>query len=61
MNWFQQLCRNAGLMIHNVAHPDPQHRQIVTTKVEEKRVSATTVVRRTTIEEIEIRPEKREE
>ncbi|MCX5661276.1 MAG: hypothetical protein NTW19_16445 [Planctomycetota bacterium] len=59
-NWFEHLCRNTGLMFHNVAHPDgqaPGAKKVVRQSVEEKQVSPTTVVRRTVVEEIEIRGE----
>jgi len=64
MSWFQKLCRNTGLMIHGVAKPikdDAQAKQKPTTKVvkheveEEQRDGVT--LRRTTIEEIEYKPQ----
>ncbi len=56
MNWFQKLCRNAGLMIHNTIAPLRRSKKTVTKKtVEEERVNETTILRRTTIEEIEIK------
>ena len=58
MAWFQKLCRNAGLMIHHVVKPvDGSHKQTVNKTVEEKRVDEKTVLRRTTIDEIEVRKE----
>ena len=54
MSWFHKFCRNVGLMVHNVRHPDQtkQHRRMVNKDVkEEKRGNVT--LRRTTIEEIE--------
>ncbi len=63
MGWFEKLCRNAGLMIHHTIHPAKTNRKEVKRTVEEKRVGPTTILRRTTIEEIEIRdannPEER--
>ncbi len=53
MAWFQTLCRNVGLMIHNVRHPDAD-KKIVKHEVEEQREGNVTL-RRTTIEEIEIK------
>jgi hypothetical protein len=56
MNLFHQLCRNLGLMVHNVRHPDgPVQTQVVNKTVQETRVDETTTLRRTTIEEIEVR------
>lgn len=53
MGLFTKLCRNFGLMIHNVKHPDHEHR-VVNKKVEEEKRGNMTL-RRTTIDEIEIR------
>jgi hypothetical protein len=60
MNWFEELCRNVGLMVHNVKHPDGKplevnQTQIVNRTVQEQQISPTTTLRRTTIEEIEIK------
>jgi hypothetical protein len=58
MNWFLQLCRNTGLMIHHIRHPAGKsavERQEVKRTVEEKQVSPTVTLRRTTIEEIEVK------
>ena len=60
MNWFEELCRNIGLMVHNVKHPDAKppavnQTQVISTTVQEKQISPTTTLRRTTIEEIEIK------
>lgn len=52
MAWFQKICRDVGLMLHNVAKPD-HSRKVVKREIEqEKRGNMT--LRRTTIEEIEI-------
>ena len=60
MSWFEQLCRNVGLMVHNIKHPDgPVEKKVVNKTVEEMQVDETTVLRRTTIEEIEIQREPR--
>lgn len=53
MGVFAQLCRNLGLMVHNMKHPDSE-RKVVSKKVEEEKRGNITL-RRTTIEEIEIR------
>jgi hypothetical protein len=60
MNWFEELCRNVGLMVHNVKHPDGKppevnQTQLVSRNVQEQQISPTTTLRRTTIEEIEIK------
>ena len=58
MTWFSRLCRNVGLMVHNVRHPeeDPtaNDRRMVRKDVEEEKRGNVTL-RRTTIEEIEYR------
>lgn len=56
MGTFAQLCRNLGLMIHNVKHPGHEHK-VVSKKVEEEKRGDITL-RRTTIEEIEIHDAK---
>ena len=56
MAWFQKLCRDSGLMIHNILHPDREKRE-VGRKTEEKQVNDKVTLRRTTIEEIEIKRE----
>ena len=48
MNWFQTLCRNIGLMVHNVRSPDHE-RKVVRKDIEEKKHGNVTL-RRTTIE-----------
>jgi hypothetical protein len=53
VNWFEKICRNVGLMVHNVRHPDERERKIVRKEVEEEKRGNMTL-RRTTIEEIEI-------
>lgn len=61
MPWFQKLCRDAGLMIHNIRKPVSENRE-VGRKVEEKKLNDTTTLRRTTIDEIEVKrdsPEQR--
>jgi hypothetical protein len=61
MGLFHQLCRNLGLMVHNIKHPDAPGsvRKQVNKTVEETRVDEKTTLRRTTIEEIEVRREPR--
>ncbi|MEM1099191.1 MAG: hypothetical protein AAGH92_10430 [Planctomycetota bacterium] len=58
MPWFQKLCRQTGLAIHGVMHPSTTGQSAeVHRTVEEQQVSDTVTLRRTTIEEIEIKPE----
>lgn len=57
MGLFSQLCRNTGLMIHHIIRPVRTQTHELNRTVEEKQVNATTIVRRTTIEEIEVRHE----
>ena len=56
MNWFEQMCRNAGLTVHNMRHPqDPTTQtQEVRRTIEEQKVSPTVTLRRTTVEEVEV-------
>jgi hypothetical protein len=58
MGFLNNICRNLGLMVHNIQHPDaPPTRQIVKKEThEEKRGQMT--LRRTIIEEIELRHDK---
>jgi hypothetical protein len=53
MNWFTKLCRQSGLLIHHAIKP--ADKQEVSRHVEEKKVGDKMTLRRTTIEEIEIR------
>lgn len=62
MSWFQKLCRNTGLMIHGVTQPikdDAKAKpttKVVKHQVEEEERDGVTL-RRTTIEEIEMKPQ----
>lgn len=59
MGWFSSICRNMGLMVHNIRNPEgqpPVHKKVVKKDVQEER-KGNMILRRTTIEEIEIRPE----
>lgn len=62
MPWFQQICRNLGLTVHNVMHPDeaPAQKRTVNRTVEEEQVSDTVTLRRTTIEEVEFKQARTE-
>lgn len=56
MPWFQKLCRSTGLMLHHMVRP-VEHRRVETNRtVEEQQVGDKVVLRRTTIEEVEIKP-----
>ena len=52
MAWFSRLCRDMGLMIHNIRRPDSEKRQVKRKVDQQKRGNVT--LRRTTIEEIEV-------
>ncbi|MEX2673014.1 MAG: hypothetical protein WD294_12995 [Phycisphaeraceae bacterium] len=52
MKWFNDLCRNLGLMVHNIKHPEGKHSEVVKKETQETRRGNVTL-RRTTIEEIE--------
>ncbi len=54
MPWFQKLCRQTGLALHFVIHPDGKRREEIRRTVKEEKVSETVTLRRTTIEEIEV-------
>jgi hypothetical protein len=56
MGWFHKICRDVGLMVHNIRHADGERveRHEVARKTEEKRQGDVTL-RRTTIDEIEIK------
>lgn len=58
MGWFTRLCRNTGLMIHHVAKPEGGRKHVVSKQTQEKKVSDSVTLRRTTIEEIEVKPPK---
>lgn len=64
MDWLTKLSRNLGLMVHNIKHPETANKQNTSRKqvsktVEEEQIDEVTTLRRTTIEEIEIK--KRDE
>jgi len=54
VNWFEKICRNMGLMVHNIKHPQDSERKIIRKEVQEQKRGEMTL-RRTTIEEIEIK------
>lgn len=65
MGWFDRMCRNTGLMLHNIAKPIRDDKQAsekreVARCTEEKQVDESTILRRTTIDEIEVRRDKSE-
>jgi len=53
-NWFTRTCRDVGLMLHNIRHPQRTRRQVVARNVTEKKQGCLTL-RRTTIDEVEVR------
>ena len=56
-SWFHRFCRDSGLMIHEIVKPLKSSKREVNRKVEEKKVSDKVTLRRTTIEEIEVKQE----
>lgn len=56
MSWLGRLCRDVGLMVHNIRHPGDKHRRVVKKETEEEKRGNITL-RRTTIEEIEFKEE----
>ena len=61
MSWFTKFCRNLGLMVHNIRHPDDEHnrpaQRKTLRKTTEQEQRGKLTLRRTTIEEIEYRPD----
>ncbi|MFI4861041.1 MAG: hypothetical protein ACIAXF_10210 [Phycisphaerales bacterium JB063] len=63
MSWFQKICRNTGLMIHGITQPikdDAQGnktKKVVKHEVEEQELEGNVTLRRTTIEELEYKPD----
>jgi len=57
MNWLERLSRNLGLMVHNIKNPEGPSSTVkpVSRTVEQQQINPTTILRRTTIEEVEIR------
>jgi len=58
MGWFTRLCRNTGLMVHYIAKPEKGQKHVVSKQTQEKKISDSVTLRRTTIEEIEVKPTK---
>lgn len=55
-NWFTKFCFSAGKVVHEITKPvEKSTKQTVSKKVEEKKLDETVTLRRTTIEEIEIK------
>jgi hypothetical protein len=57
MGWFTRICRNTGLMIHHAAKPIKGRKQVVSHETQQEQVNDTVTLRRTTIEEIEVKPD----
>ena len=56
MGWFTKCCRNTGLMIHHIIKPvPPGKKETINHQVEQKKVGESVTLRRTTIEEIEVK------
>lgn len=59
MGWFTKCCRNTGLMIHHIIKPVAQsNKQTISKQVEEKKVNESVTLRRTTIDEIEVKKDE---
>lgn len=57
MGWFTKFCRNAGLMVHNIkggGEAGTQKKE-VSRQTEEQKLDERTTLRRTTIDEIEVK------
>lgn len=57
MPWFQKLCRQMGLTIHEIVKPvkASSDKQTISHTVEEEKLNEKVTLRRTTIEEVEIK------
>jgi hypothetical protein len=58
MSWFTRFCRNAGLMVHNIKQPAQQQgtkKKEVSRQTEEQKLDEKTTLRRTTIDEVEVK------
>lgn len=52
--WFARLCRNLGLTVHHVMHPEHRRKRVELRRdVEESKQPGNVTLRRTTIEEVE--------
>ena len=61
MGWFTKFCRNAGLMVHNLKHPEGEpatEKREVSRQTEEQKLDEKTTLRRTTIDEVEVKRER---
>ena len=58
MNWFTRLCRRTGRAIHEIVKPvdAPGRKRELSRQEQQRRVSPTVTLRRTTIEEVEFKP-----
>ena len=61
MGWFTKLCRQTGLIVHDIIKPVDEHtqRREVSRKTEERKVDDSVTLRRTTIDEVEIKQKRR--
>jgi hypothetical protein len=63
MGWFTKFCRNAGLMVHNMKNagesPSTQKKE-VSRRTEEQQLDEKTTLRRTTIDEVEVKRQEGE-
>lgn len=55
MGWFIKLCRNTGLMVHYIKNAEFEQSTVVGKEVNEKKLDLKTTLRRTTIDEIEVK------
>ena len=60
MSWFSKLCRQTGLMVHQIIKPVDEHtqRRELSRKTEERKVDDSVTLRRTTIDEVEIKQKR---
>lgn len=57
-NWFPKLCRQAGLGLRKLVRSDDTQKKELSRSTEEKKVNDKVTLRRTTIEEIEIKKDE---
>ncbi|MCC6679428.1 MAG: hypothetical protein IT445_00850 [Phycisphaeraceae bacterium] len=62
MNLLHKFCRDVGLMIHHIIKPpgSGNEKQQISRKVEEKKLNDNVTLRRTTIEEIEVKQDRQD-
>jgi hypothetical protein len=58
VNWFEKMCRDLGLMVHNMTHHEDPQRKVIKKEVEQED-RGNMILRRTTIEEVEVKRDRK--